>query len=66
MNEDTKASITAHGNAYSHTIIGILKDGCLHSCGFKFVDDAFRSDYIYLDGKIISIDVNRIDVSFED
>lgn len=64
MEDDTEQAIVAQGNGYACKIIGRLIGGYLHACGFKFEDAVFESDYAYLDGKTISIDVDRVDAIF--
>lgn len=64
LSDDSPLSIKYHGTGYSYKIVGKLINGGLHSCGFIFNDSAFASDYEYLDGKTISIDVDRLDIEF--
>ena len=64
IEDDSEESVVRQGRSYSYQIKGRLLEGCLHACGFEFEDGAFDSDYGYLEGKMISIDVDRINVSF--
>lgn len=61
---DSEPVTLRNGSGYSYQIQGRLVDGCLHACGYEFEDEAFESDYAFLDGKMISIDVDRINAKF--
>lgn len=49
---------------YKYFIQGYLEGGVLHSCGLKFNEAAFESEYSFLEGKYISILADRIDLNF--
>jgi hypothetical protein len=53
------------GEGYGYKLVGRLSNGVLQAGGFIFEDDAFESEYAYLDGSTISITVDRIDLMFE-
>jgi hypothetical protein len=60
---DEKSSLCQIGNSFSYVITGFLSDGILDA-GIKFFDEVFLSNFGYLDGKMASIRVDRIDVEF--
>lgn len=64
IEDESEQSVIRQGSAYSYKIKGRLFEGRLHACGFVFEDGAFDSDYGYLEGKMISMDVDRIDAQF--
>jgi hypothetical protein len=49
---------------FAYFISGRLIEGKLHSKGFVFGDDVFESEFSYLDGSLISINVDRINIKF--
>lgn len=59
-------SITRIGDGFAHSIAGKLRGKYVESCGISFVDDflATSLEFWYLDGKMISIKADRIDVEF--
>jgi hypothetical protein len=61
--DDKKSSLRQIENSFSYVITGLLSDGILDA-GIKFFDEIFLSDFRYLDGKMVSIRVDRIDVEF--
>jgi hypothetical protein len=63
--EDSKeSSLDRLGDGFSYKITGQLIDGCLHSCGFEFKDEALETEFEYLNGKTIAMQVDRINVRF--
>ncbi|MES2741714.1 MAG: hypothetical protein V4754_12285 [Pseudomonadota bacterium] len=64
VNDASESSISPMDDGYSYEIVGRLVDGQLHACGFVFDNYALESEYAYLEKKIISISVDRIDVEF--
>lgn len=64
LDDDSEEIISRRGSGYSYQVKGRLIEGHLHACGFTFENGAFESDYVYLEGKMMSIDVDRIDAKF--
>jgi hypothetical protein len=48
---------------FSHVVTGKL-DGMTLDAGLVFQDEIFLSDFGYLDGKMISVKIDRIDAEF--
>jgi len=62
---DASESITSSmAGDYSHEVVGRLVEGHLCACGFVFENSALESEYAYLDGNMVSMGVDRIDVEF--
>jgi len=61
--KDEQSSLRRIGNSFSYIVTGRICDDILDA-GIKFVDDVFLSDYGYLNGKMVSMQVDRIDVEF--
>lgn len=64
LGEEASPSIVQVGNSFSHIITGRLNDNRLDAGGIVFEDDMLLSDFGYLEGKIISWRVGRIDAEF--
>jgi hypothetical protein len=64
LSEDTAYSIIQIGNSFSHIITGRLNNNRLNAGEIDFEDDMLLSNFGYLQGKIISLKVDRIDVEF--
>jgi hypothetical protein len=61
-NDEESDAILRIGNNYAYQITGKLNDGKLHSCGIIFDNDAFETEYTYLEGNMVKIDVDRLDI----
>ncbi|MCZ8382931.1 hypothetical protein [Achromobacter xylosoxidans] len=57
-------AIVRQEDGYSYTIVGQLRAGCLHVGGLLFCDNILLSDYGFMEGKMVSWKVDRLDVSF--
>lgn len=57
-------SVLREGPGYSYRIIGELKSGCLCCSGLTFCDEILLADYGFLEGKLISWRVDRLDILF--
>jgi len=64
LNGETLPSIAQVGNSFIHVISGRLSGNRLDAGGIVFEDDVLLSDFGYLDGKMISWKVDRIDAEF--
>jgi hypothetical protein len=64
--EEVTPSIVKIANDFSHLITGRLIGNCVDAGGVVFEDDMLLSDFSYLEGKMISWTVDRIDVEFLD
>lgn len=62
--QGTVQSIARIDRGFSHVVTGVLKDGCLESVGFIFEYEVLARDFGYLNGKPISLRVDRIDAEF--
>ncbi|MBT2342328.1 MULTISPECIES: hypothetical protein [Pseudomonas] len=56
--------VLREGSGYSYSIIGELKDGCLCCSGLTFCDEILLADFGFLEGKLISWRVDRLDILF--
>lgn len=56
-------SITQIGSGFSYSLVGRLS-GDILDCGIQIADEVFREQYSYLDGKMIQLKIDRIDVEF--
>lgn len=56
-------AIAQNGNGFRYTLIGRLTGNIL-DCGIQIEDDVFTEQYGYLNGKMIKVSVDRIDVEF--
>lgn len=65
LSDDISPSFTQIGYSFSYTIVGKLTGNVLNVGSIEFQDDYLLSDFGYLDGKMISWEVDRIDVEFE-
>jgi hypothetical protein len=63
--DDTEPSIIRLGDSFAYVITGRLNDRCLESGELTFEDDALLSDFGYLDGKMVTMKVDRIDADFD-
>ncbi|BBB63187.1 hypothetical protein UNDKW_4914 [Undibacterium sp. KW1] len=64
IDDDSESLILRCGSGYSYQIQGRLVGDRLYACGYEFEDEAFEYDCAFLDGKMISIDVDRINAKF--
>lgn len=63
--EDNKeSSLERLGDGFAYKITGQLIDGRLHSCGFEFKDEVLETEFEYLSGETIAIQVDRVNVRF--
>lgn len=60
---DRYPSLSQIGNSFSYMVTGLLSGDVLDA-GIKFLDEVFLSDYGYLNGKMVSLRVDRINVEF--
>lgn len=52
------------GQGFSYLVSGTLKGGILKVGTLSFFDEFLRSNYGYLDGKMVTMSVDRIDLEF--
>jgi hypothetical protein len=64
VDDGSVASIEPVGDGFSYLITGRLNDGKLAAGKLVFEDDALRDSFSYLNGKMISLRVDRLDVIF--
>ncbi|MFF7395110.1 hypothetical protein ACFZAI_01515 [Achromobacter sp. NPDC008082] len=57
-------AVVREGSGYSCRIIGELRDGCLRCGGLTFCDEILLADFGFLEGKLISWKIDRLDISF--
>ena len=65
VSDNTEPSIVRLGNTFAHIITGRLNGRCLESGELTFEDDVLLSDFGYLDGKMVTMKVGRIDADFD-
>ena len=65
IKNNTEQSINKIGNSFAYFITGKLCNGNLTSTGLIFEDNTLKKKFAYLEGKIISIKVDRINVEFQ-
>jgi hypothetical protein len=58
-----ESSLKRIGQGFSYIVTGRLSEDTLNA-GIAFQDQVFLSDYGYLDGKMVSVKVDRIDAEF--
>jgi hypothetical protein len=56
--------ISRIGDDFRHRVVGILH-GSVLDAGVAFEDELFLAEYEYLDGRVVSVDVDRIQLAFE-
>ena len=65
IKNNTGQSINRLGNTFAYSITGKLCNGNLVSKGLVFEDKILKKEFTYLEGKMISIKADRINVEFE-
>ena len=66
LKENTPPSIARVGDTLVYIVSGILRKNSLEACGIVFEDDVLLEEFGFLEGKIISWEIDRIDVEFLD
>jgi len=61
---DTDQAFSRIGNGFSYLVHGRLSGICLDVGGLVFEDEVLQREFGYLDGKFVSLKVDRIDVEF--
>jgi hypothetical protein len=61
---DTQPAFSRIGNGFSYMVHGRLSGTALHAGGLVFEDEVLQRDFGYLDGRFVSLKVDRIDVEF--
>lgn len=56
--------MTRLGDGFRYRVVGILR-GVELNAGIRFEDDAFASELHYLDGRLVAVDVDRIQLALE-
>ena len=64
LSKEEPPSIVQVGNSFSYVITGRLNDNRLNAGSIVFEDEMLLSDFGYLEGKIVSWKVDRIDAEF--
>lgn len=62
--DGTPASIDRVGTGFAYIITGRLSGSCLESVELVIEDDVLQRDFGYLEGKIIAMKIDRMDVEF--
>lgn len=62
--EEGSSGLTRLGDGFEYELRGRLQGDTLDA-GIVFRDDVFLSEYGYLDGKFVSMRVDRIDAAFQ-
>ena len=63
VDESTPPAMIQKGDSFEYTLTGRLSGNVL-DCGIKIEDDDFWDEFAYLDGKMVKITVDRINVEF--
>ncbi len=66
LSDDSPALIRRVGNDFEYMFVGILNDDNLNVNELNFKINDLLGEYPYLNGKIISVKADRIDVEFFD
>ena len=61
--EETTPGLTRRGSGFAYELRGWIQGDALDA-GIVFRDDVFLSEYGYLDGRFVSMKVDRIDAEF--
>ena len=64
VSENEKPSIMRVGNGFAYVITGRLEGEHLKSMGMVFEDEKFANDFKYLSGKMVRLNVDRLEVEF--
>ena len=64
VSESETPSILRVGNGFAYVITGRLEGEYLKSEGVFFEDEIFAKDFKYLSGKMVRLNVDRLDVEF--
>lgn len=62
--DGTPPSIDRVGTGFAYVITGKLSGSCLESGGLVIEDEVLQRDFGYLEGKVIAMKIDRIDVEF--
>ena len=62
--DETPSSVARVGTSFAYVVTGKLNDSCLESGSLFFEDEVLQRDFSYLEGKMIAIKVDRMDVEF--
>jgi hypothetical protein len=64
--ESTKPSIIRIGESFSYISKGVLKGNSLKIKNVEFEDEVFMKEFPYLDGKMVSWKIDRLDAEILD
>ncbi|BFG79433.1 hypothetical protein PTKU46_74660 [Paraburkholderia terrae] len=63
---DTSASLMQRiGNSFSYLVSGRLNEGVIDAGAVTFEDEILGSEFGYLDGKMVTWKIERLDVDFQ-
>lgn len=62
--DGTPPSIDRVGTGFAYLITGKLSSGCLEAGGLVIEDEVLERDFSYLEGKMIAMKIDRMDVEF--
>jgi len=65
LSDDLEPSLTRTGNTFAYVITGRLNGRYLKSGELTFEDDVLLSDFGHLDGRMVSMKVDRINADFQ-
>ena len=62
--DSASSQIQKIGSGFAYKLSGEMLDGTI-DCGIPFYDDYLISEYGYLKGKLVSLNIDRMDVEFK-
>jgi len=62
--DETQPSVTRVGAGFAYVITGKLSGNCLESGDLVFENEVLQRDFSYLEGRMIAMKVDRMDVEF--
>ncbi|MDB0525047.1 hypothetical protein [Ralstonia solanacearum] len=64
LQENSASGVSRIGRSFGYEIKGRLKGGAIDVEGVEFEDEVLSSEFSYLDGRMVSWRVDRIDAEF--
>ncbi|WP_205781154.1 hypothetical protein [Methylocaldum sp. SAD2] len=62
--DETQPAVTRVGTGFAYVVTGKLSGDCLESGGLVIEDEVLQRDFGYLEGKMITMKIDRMDVEF--
>jgi hypothetical protein len=61
---DEPVGLTRHDDSFRYRVVGTLR-GSVLDAGIQFEDESFSEEYAYLDGCLVVVEADRIDLAIE-